>query len=207
VQPGEHRAEGNVEHPGDLLGEEAVHVDQHERDPVQLRHPLEHRCHVRRPERLQEVQVQGFRVRERVLIGDLAIQRELLNVIEVDFRGPSRSGPAAVAAAVDQDAGQPGRAGLRRLELLEPFERLQQAVLDRVLGVVTDQPPSHGHQPRQLFAGQGAEALRALWARHPGCLVTRNANHAHIIGTHPPHSLLHPPREAIGRRGRTVFPS
>jgi hypothetical protein len=88
--------------------------------------------------------VQRVRVRERVLISDLAVERELLDLVEVDLLRPSRVGPAPIAAAVDQNAHQPGRSSGRTAQLPEPAEGLQQAVLDRILSLLANQPPRYG---------------------------------------------------------------
>jgi len=49
--------------------------------------------------------------------------------------------PAVVVAAVDEDPREPRRRGGGIVELVKPLEPLDEAVLDRVLRVVPDQPP------------------------------------------------------------------
>ena len=84
--------------------------------------------------------MQRVRVRERVYIGDLAVQREFLDLVEVDLVRSAGVSAEMVAAAVHEDGLQPGRSGFGSFQLAVALEAFQEAVLHRVLGVVTDQP-------------------------------------------------------------------
>ncbi|MPY97650.1 MAG: methyltransferase domain-containing protein [Actinophytocola sp.] len=74
-----------------------MHVHQHHGDAVQLGQAQQHLPNVVHAELGEEVQVQRVRVRERVLVRDRAVQRELLQRVEVDVvvAAGAQSVPAA----------------------------------------------------------------------------------------------------------------
>lgn len=143
----------------ELLRGEALDVRQDERDPVVVRQRGEDRAHVFAPELLQEVEVKRVRIRERVLIGDPAVERELVELVELDLDDAPRPGAGAVAARVDEDRGQPRTRGRLVAELVELAKRLQQTVLHRILGVLAHEASRQSVEPRQLLARERAKSL------------------------------------------------
>jgi hypothetical protein len=73
----QHRPQRGIEEASDLLRREAVNVDEHERDPVAVGQAREHRPHVLRPELLEKIEMERVRVRKRILVRDLLVEREL----------------------------------------------------------------------------------------------------------------------------------
>ena len=74
--------------------------------------------------------------------------RWLTPSVEVDLCGSPGLRAQPVPAAVDQDGSQPGRSRRLVVELVEPLEPLEQAVLYRVLGITADEPSRQRVQPR-----------------------------------------------------------
>lgn len=97
------------------------------------------------------------RIRERVLIGDPAVERELVELVELDLDDAPR--PGAVAARVDEDRGQPRTRGRLVAELVELAKRLQQTVLHRILGVLAHEASRQSVEPRQLLGRERAKSL------------------------------------------------
>src|ERR687892_2525551 len=129
VEAREHRAKRSAEEVGDLLRVVALAVDEDEGHAVALGQACEHRADVLRSELLQEVEVKRIRVGERILVGDLAVEGELLQLAELYLLRAAGTRTRAVAAAVDEDRGQPGRAGGLVLEPVVPAMCLEKRVL------------------------------------------------------------------------------
>ena len=126
----------------------------------------------------------------RILVRDLAVEREPFELVEFDLLGPPRICPAAVAAAVDQNARHPCRRRRRHLELVKPLVGLQQAVLDGVLGLITHQPSRQRIQAGQLLAHQDAKTLLIRREAVHG-FPKREAHQCHILKTPTTIVLLH----------------
>src|SRR5262249_2329980 len=164
VETRKHRPERHADDVRDLLHVVARHVDEDERDAVQLGDGRQHRADVFSAELVQEVEMDGARVRVRILVGDLSKQRELVDLVESDdLDAPSLYAPL-VAAAVEQDAREPLAPSLGARELLEVAIAAEQALLNDVFGLVADQTPSERIQTGKLTLGECPEAFdgRAL---------------------------------------------
>src|ERR671923_174566 len=133
VKAGEHGPDRRGEQTRDLLRCVPLDVSEHEGHAVDLGESVEHRPDVLRTERAEEVEVERVRVGERVLLGNGAVQREVLNVVDRDLAHRSRFLPQAVAENVDEDGLEPGAARVRVVERLVRAERVKQALLDEVL--------------------------------------------------------------------------
>jgi hypothetical protein len=103
--------------------------------------------------------VERVRVRKRVLVGDLPIQGEVPNGLDADLSRCACTGTSAVAADVDENAGEPGRPGRGKLQAVKGAVRLEQGILDRVLGLVADEPPSDRIQTWKLLFSEQTELL------------------------------------------------
>ena len=99
-----------------------------------------------------------IRVRKRILVGELAVERELLDVLHRHLQRLARPAAVPVAAAIDEDAREPRRRGGVVLELSELAVGVEQAVLDSVLGILADQAAGKPVEGRQLRLHQLAEA-------------------------------------------------
>ena len=93
-------------------------------------------------------------VRERVLVRDLSIERELVDSVEADLFRSTCPGATAVAADVDEDAREPRRRRGGVLEPVEGSERLEQRVLYGIFRIVTDESPGDPVQARELALGR-----------------------------------------------------
>jgi hypothetical protein len=159
MQPCEHGSQRSLEHARDLLRREAVDVDQHEGDPVQVGEASEHGSHILCAELLEEVEVERVGIGKRILVGDLPEERELLRHLEADLLWCPRSCPPAVSTDVDEDAGEPGRSSGRMLQAVESPVRLEQGVLNGILGFVADEAPGDRVEARKLLLREDSEPL------------------------------------------------
>jgi hypothetical protein len=68
------------------------------------------------------------------------------------------TGAGPIAAAVDEDRGQPGTGPGRVDELVIGAERLEQAILHGVLRLIVDERSGDRVQPAEVFRRQDREA-------------------------------------------------
>ena len=202
MQPGQDRPQGHIEQAGDLLGGEAVHVPQHQRGPVELGKAQQHLAHILVAKRPQVIVVQGVGIRQRVLLDQGLIQREVLHLVHGQLLRRPVLAAELVAEHIHQDGLEP-RPG-RRVLPQRPKGPVgaQQRLLDQVLGAVADQPPGQPVQGRQLGGGQPLERLLGpvLHLDHPPTDHRSSVmTCACSSKTTPATKLLHRTTDAMGR--------
>src|SRR5262245_12417956 len=159
VEPRQHRPQRHVEHEGDLFHVVSHHVYEHEGKAIELGKRREHRADVVRGELVQEVEMDRIRVRERIVVRDLAEERELVDPLELDLLDATASPAPVVTAAVDEDAREPVPACLLVLELREAPIGAEKALLDGILGLLADQSPGKTVKTRKLALGKDSESV------------------------------------------------
>ena len=176
VQTGEHRAKRGIQHRGDLLRREPLHVSEDERRTVEIGHPHQHLVHVLATERAEEVEMQRVRVREGVLVGDRSVQGEALDVIDRDLLDAPVLLAEPVSERVHQDGLQPATPRPRRAQRPERPVGSHQAFLHQIFGSVADEPTCKGIEAGKLGTSQRLEVLLLLDRAphgHPVPLVAR----------------------------------
>src|ERR671939_2235462 len=95
--------------------------------------------------------MQRIRVGEGIDIGDLPVQGEFLNFVDIDLKRLSGACPAAVTTAINEDAHHPCRGCGFVVKLVESPEGFEQALLNGVFGIISGEASCDRVKARKLI--------------------------------------------------------
>ena len=159
MESGHHGTDRNVEHLGDLLVGEALHIGEQHGQTERLRKVVERLLDVVIGDQVEQL-VLGRTARRRGLDrSDPAVQVEILDVGEVGLLGPALAGPVEVDVRVGEDAEQPGPQVGAGGEIGVAAVAAQVGLLDEVggVGLVARHPQRRGIQLRGELHGVALE--------------------------------------------------